>query len=101
MIHLSTTNFKLIALLLHERNFAVLRSGLTEKIAAVCSKAKFHIEPRSCSLREAFTRKLFNMHYQLNYYLSLNTHIKLTVGARFPLRGTYTTCAKFRCMHAA
>ena len=48
---------------LHECNFAVLQS----KIAAVGSKAKFHIKPRSDLMREAFTCRLFGMYYQLNF----------------------------------
>ena len=36
---------------LHDCNFAVLQS----KIAAVGSKAKFHIKPRSGLMREAYT----------------------------------------------
>ena len=61
---------------LHECNFAVLQS----KIAAVGSKAKFHIKPRSGLMREANTSAaletlsaLFTSEFSVNCYVTTNS----------------------------
>ena len=84
---------------LHKCNFAVLQS----KIAAVGSKAKFHIKPRSDLMREAFTCNFLHIYYQVSFtrihFLSHQTKhpaIYTGIGASVYSRGCFNIRRAYR-----